>query len=240
MNFLARTTTTWNKKNISAALLRELEERCPNLRRLTLVSCNLTDITVNSLPASTESLSVTDSLTPVDWFRSLQSHGDQILPRLIELDLTNSTKTSNADLQCIASARPRLTSLKLNGCYRVTIDGLKSVADGLPCLTVLEVGGTRCNDLAVHHICRALPGLCRFSLASCTQIQDGSVATIVAMLRCLKWLCLSGCRGVTDAGFESLTKCTASLRWLLVDQTTVTEEVVARLGVALPSCTVIS
>jgi len=231
--------TSWKKNILSDVILQEVNERSPNLRDLLLTHMNLTGISIDAIPGSVESLSILHSFVPTQWFSPLLS-SQLVLRNLLFLDLSFCGKTSDFTVECVAKSRPRLTSLRLNGCYLVSSQGLKTAVENLQQLTVLEVSGTKCDDLAVHHICRCLPQLKTLDLSLCKLVSDGSMATISSTLRKMESLNLRGCGRLTDAGFSSLLNCSATLAKLDVVDTNISEETICKFNVTLPQCAIVS
>ena len=189
----------WNKMSLSDAMLKELSDRCPNIKHLGLVMASVTSLSVTKLPPGLTSLSITQSFIPSGWF-----HVPNLLPELTELDLSDSTKTSSVDMKDIAKWT-KLKVLRLNGCYRVKEEGLLAVAAACKSVTVLEIAETGVTDSAIHHLSRAMPGLTRLNLARCNNVNDGSMETITACLHNLDWIDVTGCKRLTGRGVAKLT-----------------------------------
>ena len=193
----------WNKPSVSDAMLRDLQERCPNLQHLEMVHVSLTGVSSANLPMSLHSLSITHSRLPTRWFHAAIK-ADR-LKNLTHLDLSLSTMTSKTDINDIIKLTG-LTSLKINGCYRVKMDGLRALAGALVKMTHLEVGGTGCTDLAVHHISRNMPLLEELSVCDSERLSDGAVDDIASNLHSLQRLNLHQCQKVTDGVLKPLSK----------------------------------
>ncbi len=223
----------WNKSSLSTAMLKDLQERCPNIRELELIRTNLSAVSSEYLPRKLHNLYMTFCFIPPHWFKPVSKEMGS-LDELRELDLSLSTKLSNddlADLRCASG----LTSLKINGCYRVTDSGLKTIADGFPKLQTLEMADISCVDLALalHHICRGLPDLQRLKLGTC-KISNDAMAEIGCMKK-LEWLCMVTCE-VTATGLAHLSNLKL-LRYCDVSGCQqITEEIVQVVRNALPLC----
>jgi len=205
-----------------------------------MTEVNLSGVPVGALPPSLKSLAITASFLPFNWFQQLSMSSVPVLPQLKELDLSNSSKTSDIDLGHIARAWPELSVLKLNRCYRITADGLRTVAEGLHQLRVLEVGGTACNDVAIHHICRNLAAtLQHLNVAECLLFSDGCVGTVITMLASLQSLDVSKCRRLTDNGLLSFSHLTTNLHYLNVSSTAISNETLVMLRSSLPTCQIV-
>ena len=205
----------WKRSSLSDAMLRDLQERCPNVKVLHLRSTNLTLVSATNLPDKLQKLMITQSLIPPGWFKTIADN-DRVKD-LTYLDLSKSTKTTNSDLKDIAT-RSNLTVLNINGNYRVTEKGLKVIAQRLPNLEVLEISETGCTDLALHHIGRGLTKLKRLNLSRCHQISNSGAETIADCLMELEWLHLGECKQLTDSGLRGFHKL-KKLRHLVVTET---------------------
>ena len=182
-------------------MLRDLQERCPNMAILDLTSTNLTSVSLEKFPNQLKELHITNSLVPNGWFKYMTT--DETFPKLTELDLSKSTKTTDTDLKDITT-KPRLRVFKINGSYRITEKGLKAIADSQTDLEVLEVSESQCTDLALHHMGKGLKNLRHLDISKCNKITDDGVAIIGACLLNLEWLNLSSCGGITKACLGSL------------------------------------
>jgi hypothetical protein len=235
---LTDVVSSWKKKSISNKFLQELHARCPKLRDMSVTHTNLAAVTIDAMPKNVESLAILYSLVPAKWFSPLLSN-KLIMPNLLKLDLSFCGKTTDFTIECIARAQIGLTTLRLNGCYLVTCDGLKIVADNLKLLTVLEVSETKCDDLAVHHICRGLPKLQALNLSRCMRVTDGSIATIASTLRHLKSLKLRGCSQLTERSLSSISTCSDSLSELDIAGTSIHAQEFGGLNQAIIPCAII-
>ena len=200
--YLLAAGVSWKKATLSDAMLRDLLERCPNMVTLELTQANITNVVIDNLPSSLETLIITHSLVTPGWFQALTTN-NKILSELRHVDLSYSSKTSNADVKHLCS-RPTITTLKLNGCYRVTDEGFQSLAEHLTGLTVLCLRETVCTDLAIHHICRNQKKLEHLDLTQCDQITDGAFGSIKDGLAKLTWISVARCAKLTDGGAQQL------------------------------------
>jgi len=192
------------------------------------------DISLTFFPSTIETLVLTYSSFPCGWFKALTESKD-CLTRLTHLDLTESRKLTDSDLISICRSRDRLVVLKLNGCYRLTGLGLKEIA----CLTdlvVLEMSATRCDDLSLHHLCRANKRLEELNLSFCTEIRDQSLE-IVATLARLRTLNVEGCSKITSDGLRCLAAGCKELQTLNVKNTSAKSN---DLKFPLPNCQIVS
>ena len=210
----------WNKPSLSDAMLKELQERSPNLRQFGLMELSVANISAANLPPKLHHLSITQSLVPPGWFKPIVAQ--DLISELCYLDLSNSTKTSNADLKDLCS-RKEIQTLKLGGCYRVTEEGLKVVAETLKGLRVLDISETQCTDLALHHISRNLSELTQLDMTKCGKVTDGGVATVAALLKKLEMLKLNGCCKVTDGALQAVAATLKRLTVLEISDTSCTD-----------------
>ena len=223
----------WKKSTLSDAMLKELRERCPNIKTLELMMVNLTNVSVECLPPKLTRLCVTSSLFPCGWFKAI---GDgPVLSSLQRVDLSNSGKTSNSDVASLCCCE-HITEFKLNGCYRLTDAAAKTIADKLPLLENLDMASTSCTDIALHHISRHLTRLVTLNMAA-TAITDLGIGLIGHGLTRLKRLNVDQCTSVSDAGVEQLTSLT-DLRYLSVASTRVTQTAADRLKTVLIHCAI--
>ena len=211
----------------------------PNLRRLHLIDVNLTDVPITSLPNSLESLAITSSYLPPGWFIPVFSPGPAVMPQLKELDLSNSTKTSNADLAVIRGW-PDLTTLKLNRCYRITSERLQAITERLHCLEVLGIAGTKCDGVAIQHICRNVAATLRhLDVGKCPHFTDSCAVTVFRLLTNLRSLNVSYCSKLTDVGLRSFTGMNNNLRRLYVSSTAISSDTLSQLKTSLPNCKIV-
>lgn len=173
------------------------------MKTLELVRTNLTPVSLANFPNHLEELLITDSLVPHGWFSHMSKEGS--FPKLKLLHLSQSSKTSDADLKDII-AKSSLTVLKLRGCYRVTEKGLQAVAESQKELDVLEISETQCTDLALHHIGRNLTKLKTLNISGCVKVTNAGVAVLAACLRDLESLDMNGCPLDTQTCLGNLKK----------------------------------
>lgn len=206
---------------------------------LHLIEVNLCDVPITALPSSLKSLAITKSYLLFNWFQQLSESG-ACMPYLVELNLSESSKTSDTDIHHIVRAWPGLTTLKLNSCYRVSSAGLQLVAEGLHHLEVLEIGGTSCDDLAVHHIGCNLAGTLRcLSMSHCLLFTDGCAGSIASLLTNLQVLSVSGCHRLSASGLLSFALLQASLHHLNISMISVNNDSIMQLRNSLPACEII-
>ena len=197
--YLDPTSINWMKHNLSNAMLKELKERCPNMKTLTLIKSNLSSVSAEHLPCKLQELCITSCFLPPKWF----SHVDiAVKQSLLSLDLSNSSKLSNMDLKDIKDFN-NLQFLSINGCYRVTEEGLLTVNEFTK-LSVLEMAETGCTDLNLHHIARRNTLLTKLNLRACRQITDGGLSNLATGLKKLNYLDVTKCEKLSPAGIRTL------------------------------------
>ena len=226
----------WNRATLSDAMLKDLQDRCPNMIILELCQANLTNVSVDNLPKKLQQLIIKSSLVTPGWFNGLAT-SSTILQNLCLVDLSQSSKTSNADVKQICN-RQSITVLKLTGCYRISEDGLKHIADNLVDLTVLHISETSCTDLALHHISRQQKKLQELDISKCGQITDGGLGSIITGLSGLTWLSIADCPKITLSAARQLTRLT-KLKHLNIVRNEVDASLMEDLTSSLPKCTII-
>ena len=189
-----------NKKNLSTAMLKDLQERCPNLRTLWLHNCNLEPVNAALLPSSVHTLDFYWSAVPLGWFKPIETGS---LKNLKVLKLSRCSRISLTDLEHISKVAT-LEVLDLGDCYRVTDDALRVVAEKLTCLTELRINGTSCSDLALHHISRNLKNLKLLDVSENYRLSDAAIASVASGLKNLVHLNISGCEVLTDTAVNSV------------------------------------
>ena len=220
---------------MSDAMLQDLRERCPNMSTLELIKTNMSNVSIDNLPQKLTTLIITRSMIPPRWFQHLNK--ENFLPDLQVLDLSFSTKTSNADLKDI-SVKDSIRVLKLNGCYRLTEDGLKAIAEKMTQLEELEISGTGCTEGVLHVMCRNMTNMKGLNLSQCERLTPGCLDCIGSGLRQLEWLDVSDCHQVTDDTLPHLQKMT-KLKKLIGSGTEVSKEGVEKLQAMIPKCEII-
>lgn len=210
------------KPSLSDAMLKELQDRCPNLVEFSLMHLDTNTISAALLPPKAQQLSITSSHVPTGWYRAIPENN--LMPDLCFLDLTGSSKTSNIDLKDLCS-RKKIQTLKLNGCYRVTDEGCKTVAETLSGLTHLEISETQCTDLALHHISRNLGDLLHLDFSKCGKVTDGGVATVASLLKKLESLKMNRCYKIQEGGLKAVAENLKRLTVLEIADTACTDTV---------------
>ncbi len=217
-------------------MLKDLQDRCPNMIILELCQANLTNVSVDNLPKMLKQLIIKSSLVTPGWFNGLTT-SSVILQNLCHVDLSYSSKTSNTDIKHICT-RKSITFLKLNGCYRVTEEGLKHISDNLLGLTVLHISETACTDLSLHHISRQQKKLQELDISKCGQITDGGLGSVITGLSELTWLSIADCPKIAVSAARQLTKL-IKLKHLNVAKNDFDASLMQDLKSSLPSCIII-
>ncbi|XP_013385202.1 F-box/LRR-repeat protein 12 [Lingula anatina] len=136
------------KPSFSEAALKDMRERCPNVRELHIILSNLEDVNLkrSPLPSSLTLLNLSKCIFPAEWYPEIVSQ----LPKLTHLIL-QGCKVNNTHLKEICKAKT-LKSLDLHGCYRINDDGINTVAKSLPNLEELIITGCIYSDEGLHHV----------------------------------------------------------------------------------------
>ncbi|XP_070563828.1 F-box/LRR-repeat protein 12-like [Ptychodera flava] len=221
---------------LSNAVLQDLKERCPNLSHLEIMEANFNSLDASTLPSSLTSLVLQYCELPKQWFKDL-STDDSLLPKLQCLDLSFSTRISQADLKDICN-RP-LRELKLNGCYRINDTGIQHIAETLQDLEVLELAQCDITDLSLHHISRHLKKLDKLNLADCNSLTETGVPSL-SLLKNLRWLSLAHCNRIVNTSLLNLAKSLKLLKYLDISDIPKAVEVADDIRCTLPDCEIVS
>ncbi|GFT91825.1 f-box domain-containing protein [Nephila pilipes] len=124
------------KKNV----LWKLTKQSNNLKKLVLMSCSLSSVSLKDLPSSLEHFSIRGSeIYPNVFFGP---NPNLCAPHLVCLDVGGvSNFLTSQDLHVFSKLKS-LRALYLEGCFRVNNGGIESIIDILPQLEVLDVEGT--------------------------------------------------------------------------------------------------
>jgi len=225
------------------------------LKKIELIGCNLSEVPIDALPSTIQSLSMTSSALPSTWFQPLSVSSTFILPYLRELDLDLSELDITLDdvaVGHIARAWPQLKILKLNDRYPcmscLREEGLRAIAVGLRQLEVLEIATKDvdvCNDVAIQAICANLAAtLRRLNVSDCPGFCEQCAVMVATMLTNLQSLELRDTY-LRNAGVLHFAQRT-SLRYLNVAPTgdwlwvnAFDDDVIGQLKRALSACTII-
>ncbi|KAK6180564.1 hypothetical protein SNE40_012696 [Patella caerulea] len=191
-----------NKKySMSDAMLKDLCERCPNIKTLHLYQCNTDNLDCQKLPATLTALAIRSSVWQPRWFKL--HNKPALLPLLKSLDVSGSARVDNFDIEDL-NQWSNLEELKMNECYRVGQNGLTSISMNLTKLKNLELAGTMITELSMHHISRHLKLLEKLNLSRAVGLSDSCLDEISSGLTQLRYLNISGCSEVTCGGIKSL------------------------------------
>ena len=203
------------KASLSDAMLKDLQERCPNIRELGLLEMNLSAVSAEFLPSKLTHLSITSCFVPPAWFKLMQQK--DLMPSLTFLDLSKSSKLSNGDLKDLCS-RTGLKTLLIGECYRVSDAGCQAIADNLKSLTELDISYTKCSDVVLHMLCRNLRSLHTLNLSHCSGVTDSGIGSIVSCLTQLKDLRVNSC-SISHGMLQAIAKNLKNLTVLEVGET---------------------
>ncbi|XP_063414567.1 F-box/LRR-repeat protein 12-like [Mytilus trossulus] len=198
-----------DKNPVSDAMLADLNERCPNIRHITLQNCKLQNLEMK-LPPSLTSIELYQCYWKPRWFKHLHT----MVPNIKCLILEHTSRVDNHDLDDVCKITG-LESLNLNACYRINEKGLEKIAKELINLQTLEIAHCNCTDLILHHISRHLTKLETLNIRN-SKVTDSGISTIVSGLSNLKHLNINKCDLLTTSGLECL-KSLKSLKTLVCD-----------------------
>lgn len=213
-------------------MLRELGDRCPNIRDLHLHLCNTDNISAMNLPCSLTRLVLHGCSWQPRWLKGIPGG----LPKITELDLSCCCRVDSFDMQDIGKWS-NMKILKLNGLYRLNEKGIQNIASSMPLLERLELSYTQCTELAVHHISRHLGNLRHLNMSNCSLLNDSAVETLSFGLRKLEYLDLKSNSRLTISGLSSLKACKV-LSVLVFDLKDDSEKEL--LEAELPKCTIVN
>ncbi|XP_055945253.1 F-box/LRR-repeat protein 12-like [Argiope bruennichi] len=126
--------------SVKRNVLWKLSNKSTNLKKLVLMSCSLSVVSLEDLPSSLEHLSIRGSEIFPDVFFGLNPN--MFVPHLVCLDIGGvSNFLTSQDLHVFSKLKS-LRALYLEGCFRINNGGIDSIIDILPQLEVLDVEGT--------------------------------------------------------------------------------------------------
>jgi len=214
----------------------------PRLRELELYSVKLQRRALAALPASLKRLRLKNTRMPYEAFIGWR---DAVLPRLEEIDLSNDTTLTHWELYCITVTWPHISTLKFSGCvntfecstlHRFMLENLGQAGR----LEVLEADGVMpIGFYNIHHICWNVGDTLRkLSLAGCELI-DGDVPVMATEPTSLQSLDISGCRRLSDRCFIMFAGLRATLHYLNVSSTNITDDTLDLLRHCMPHCEIV-
>ena len=193
-------SSTIQKKSspvITTDVLNELTAKCPEIKQLSLIECDLRDIvTSNCLlmrSPSLQSVSIIQCLTVTRWLSAAQ------WPKLSTLSLAKTTKTSLVDLKIISERTSWINSLvclDLSGCYQVNDEGVRAL-NTLKQLRVLNLSDTSITDVSLQTV-SSLPSLCSLHVSGVKSITSDGVRTIPSLLPRLTLLNISNLPQISE------------------------------------------
>lgn len=196
-------------------MLKDLNERCPNIKHISLYLCKLHNLEMG-LPASLSTIELNHCSWKPRWFENVHT----IIPNLHTLFMEHTTRIDNHDLDDISKITS-LNVLNLNGCYRINEKGLEKITTKLTNLHTLEIAYCGCTDLILHHITRYMSKLEVLNLRHSVQITDSGVSILASGLHNLKHININLCTSLTPSSVECL-QAMKTLKSLVCDPSQIT------------------
>lgn len=200
----SETTRKRKKSSLSDSMLKELSNRCPNLKVLHLHDCKTENICVENIPSTVNVLSVTRSSWKPRWFQYKPNN----LSNLHSLFLDRTVRIDRLDLLDIAQF-PDLKMLSLSGCYRIESMGIQILTNSFLSLEFLDLSYINIEGIDVHHISRNLKKLKRLHLKSCGL--SNSMLESLNVCNSLEILDISENKSISQEGIECL-RCLKTLK----------------------------
>lgn len=218
----------------------------PRLRELELLTVELQTGAMVAVPHRVERLRIKNTILTYESYEGLDQSdvGLSAVSRMAEIDLSDSTTLTDYEVVDITTTWPHISTLKLNGCINTTFDPSYSrdIFENLGQygrLEVLEANGVPFSDDDIDEICWYVGGtLRRFSVAGCP-LTDHSAARIATDLISLQSLDVSSCGQLTDRCFIVFASLRATLSFLNVSSTNVTNATIGLLRLCMPQCQII-
>ncbi|GFT52415.1 hypothetical protein TNCV_502441 [Trichonephila clavipes] len=138
----------------------KLSRQSNNMKKLVLMSCSLSRVSLKDLPSTLEHISVRGSEVYPNVF--LGQNPSLYVPHLVCLDVGGvSNFLTSQDLHVFNKLK-FLRALYMDGCFRVNNGGIESIIDILPQLEVLDVEGTDISDegaITIFNFCSNIKNL---------------------------------------------------------------------------------
>lgn len=180
--------------SLSDAMLKDLKERCPNLKEIHLKNCNTMNLDPSLLPSSLVKLTLENcAIEP-----GLMKHFTRDLPELSYLDVSRTVRFDDRELSYVCGT-DQLKVLIMNGCYRVTAEGLSKAAQQMASLERMEIGDAAIEnknqnfELAAHHMTRHMVSLKHLNLQGCKPLTSDILKVLLSGLKKLETLNVACC-----------------------------------------------
>ncbi|XP_054715379.1 uncharacterized protein LOC129224857 [Uloborus diversus] len=155
--------------------LWKLSIQSNRMKKLVLMSCSLSSVSLKDLPPSLLHLSVRESEIYPDLFFGSKPHLS--VPHLTCLDIGGvSNFLTSQDLHVFSTLRS-LRALYLEGCFRINNGGIESIVDILPQLEILDVEGTDISNDGVRTILQFCSSAKELYIGH-TSIDDGAFSAV--------------------------------------------------------------
>jgi len=212
----------------------------PRLRELELFSVKLQRGAMTAVPASVQRLRIKNTRLTRE---SLDGEIDETVSLMEEIDLSDSTTLTDSELCNLTAVWPHISTLKINGCIMTfnSIFLVMLIFDNLGDagrLAVLEANGVSFAD-NICRVCRHLGGTLRRFCAAGSDLTDHEAALIAADLTSLESLDISGCQQLTDRCFIMFAGLRATLHYLDVSSTNISDDTLAMLRLWMPHCEIV-
>uniref|UniRef100_A0A915J2P1 F-box domain-containing protein n=1 Tax=Romanomermis culicivorax TaxID=13658 RepID=A0A915J2P1_ROMCU len=171
------------KKFVQAPIIRLIGEKCPKLKCLKIVYCDVTEACVRDFPNTLKSLSLEGSLLRPDFFRTFLF--DDFMPHLRILNLNKShnlgSKVTEDTMLGLKSRASKFTVLRLGYCYVLPPDFLHSLVSKLNNIRILSLNNLSGVNAAFCLLLREnCPRLTDLDLSFCKEVDDLSIAHLCA------------------------------------------------------------
>ena len=183
-----------HKPKIDSSVLNALIEKCPNIRKIKLMNCDLSFLTSSSeckllVYQPLEDISLVHCNTLIHWME----HADW--PNLKHLNFDHTVKTSEFEIKAIVQKErwhSSLKSLTLSGCYRINDNCIKILCQPRDPLSiqVLNLSGTNVTDDCLNYLSN-LGCLKDLNLSKLKGLSDKGVLRLPALLPHLEALNIS-------------------------------------------------
>lgn len=180
--------------SLSDAMLKDLKERCPNLKEIHLKNCNTMNLDPSLLPSGLVKLTLENcAIEP-----GLMKHFTRDLPELSYLDVSRTVRFDDRELSYVCGT-DQLKVLIMNGCYRVTAEGLSKAAQQMASLERMEIGDAAIEnknqnfELAAHHMTRHMVSLKHLNLQGCKPLTSDILKVLLSGLKKLETLNVACC-----------------------------------------------
>ncbi|CAB3985093.1 F-box LRR-repeat 7 [Paramuricea clavata] len=198
--------------NVSAAAIKRLGQKCPNLETLNLGQCyKITSSDIGRLVSHLESIVNLD-------LRGCKQARDACVktivkhcPHLVNLVLANCPLITDVAMSEIATNLSAVRCLDVCGCVKVTDHGVRALARSCNRLNSLDLSSTSITQKSVMLLASyCSQNLQSLKLSFCVDVTDDSVSRLVKHCKRMKTLHLYGCKRLRN--MKGLQKLNRSLK----------------------------